>query len=88
MKRFFRLLFEPCEGITSLVSKSFDLDLTRTERFAVRLHFLYCVACRRFRRQVKQIRRMFDVDHEAMIGAPELKLSPDARARMTDLLKS
>ena len=87
MKRLFQLLFEPCDGISSLVSESLDRDLTRVERFAVRLHLLYCVACRRYRKHIHTIRKMLAEADAALTASSELKLSPEARARMTGLLK-
>jgi predicted anti-sigma-YlaC factor YlaD len=51
------LLNLPCEGMTRLASESLDRDLTRLERFALESHLLYCVACRRYARQLQVVRR-------------------------------
>ena len=88
MKRFFRLLFMPCDGISELVSESLDRDLTSVERFGAWLHLLYCTACRRYRRHTQAIRTMLHAAQATMSDWSELKLSPEVRARMTDLLKS
>ena len=88
MKRFFGLLFMPCNGISELVSESLDRDLTPVERFAVRLHLLYCSACRRYRKHTQAIRTMLRAAEETLSVWSDLKLSPQAHARMTDLLKS
>jgi hypothetical protein len=42
----------PCREASQLVSESLDRKLTRAERWALRLHLLYCIACRRYRRQI------------------------------------
>ena len=41
-----------CEQSTELVSRSLDQQLAFAERWAVRLHFLSCWSCRRFRKQL------------------------------------
>jgi hypothetical protein len=50
------LLNVPCREAAQLVSESLDRELTRAERWAVQLHMLYCIACRRYRRQVFLLR--------------------------------
>ena len=87
VKRFFGLLFMPCDGISGLVSESLDRDLTLVERFALRLHLLYCAACRRYRKHILAIRTLLHAAETTPSAWSELKLSPQARARMTDLLK-
>jgi hypothetical protein len=54
----------PCSAITALVSQSLDRDLPLLERWAVRVHLLYCVACHRFRYQIRFLR-------QALSRAPE-----------------
>lgn len=87
MKRFIRLLFMPCEGVTGLVSEALDRDLTRAERIAVRIHMVYCSACRRFRKQVRQIRESLSRAEDALAQAGQLKLSQQARAKIIESLK-
>lgn len=45
-----------CKEITQLVSDGYERDLSLLERLMVRFHLLYCVACRRYRRQIRFIR--------------------------------
>ncbi|MCO6439434.1 MAG: hypothetical protein J5J06_20280 [Phycisphaerae bacterium] len=80
MKRFFQLLFMPCEGIAGLTDGLHDRRLSRTERFAVRFHTLYCRACRRYRKQLVQLRRILHAD--AGTPVPDLRLREDARERI------
>src|SRR5262249_6040112 len=51
-----RLLNQPCDGMTRLASESLDRDLTLLERLALRAHMLYCSACRRYLRQITLLR--------------------------------
>ncbi len=57
LKDCWQLLNLPCEGMSRLASQSLDRELTRTERAALRAHTFYCSACRRYLRQLKQVRR-------------------------------
>jgi hypothetical protein len=45
-----------CRRATELVSASMDRPLARGERIALRLHLILCGRCRRFRRQVRELR--------------------------------
>ena len=58
--RFFKalklLLTLHCDESSRLVSESLDRDLTFVERWAVRLHRIGCVSCRRLLRQLQLIR--------------------------------
>jgi hypothetical protein len=57
LKHCWHLLNLPCEGMSRLASESLDRALTRPERAALRLHTLYCAACRRYLRQLELISR-------------------------------
>jgi hypothetical protein len=54
--RVWRLLNLPCEGMTRLASESLDRELGSLERSALRLHVLYCAACRRYVQQIALLR--------------------------------
>lgn len=86
MRHFLRLIFMPCNGISRLVSQSLDRDLTRGEALAVRIHLLYCRACRQFRRHIAEIRKMLSAASEARGAFSDLTLSPEARARLEEML--
>jgi hypothetical protein len=51
-----RLLNLPCQGMARLASESLDRELILRERMALRLHLLYCAACRRYERQLRLLR--------------------------------
>ncbi|MDO5059914.1 MAG: zf-HC2 domain-containing protein, partial [Neisseria sp.] len=45
-----------CKEACSLLSQSQDRPLTFRERITLRLHLLFCVHCRRYRKQLDVIR--------------------------------
>jgi predicted anti-sigma-YlaC factor YlaD len=55
LRNTWNLLNLPCEEMSRLASRSLDGGLAPMERFVLRLHLLYCAACRRYRRQLGQI---------------------------------
>jgi predicted anti-sigma-YlaC factor YlaD len=80
-----RLLNLPCEGVSALASQALDRPLARPERWAVRLHTLYCSACRRFRRQIAFLRRAMRHLTAADPGGPPLP--PEVRDRILARLR-
>ncbi|MEO8224825.1 MAG: zf-HC2 domain-containing protein [Gammaproteobacteria bacterium] len=50
------LSLDSCRDISALVSRAMDGRLSLGERFRVRIHLAICGACRRFARQVRQLR--------------------------------
>jgi hypothetical protein len=78
-----------CREASRLVSESLDRQLTRRERWALRVHTILCVACRRYARQTRMIR-------EAVTNMPDSlrekwsdstsKLSAERRAQIKHLL--
>lgn len=85
MRRFFQFLFMPCEGYTELLSASMDTKLSRLDRFAVRLHTLYCRSCARYRKQIIQLRRVLRGLDDVPAG--DAVLDDDARRRMLAALR-
>ena len=51
------LLTLRCDDSTRLMSEECERTLTPVERWAVRLHFLSCRYCHRFRKQLRLIQR-------------------------------
>jgi predicted anti-sigma-YlaC factor YlaD len=85
VREFIRLLTVPCDEIAKLVSTSLDGDLPWTHRFAIKIHMLYCKACRRYRRQILLLRRTLQALGAALDDVkapPELSLPPEARERI------
>jgi predicted anti-sigma-YlaC factor YlaD len=93
MKRvlhIWHLLNLPCEQITGLASESLDRELGTMEWFALRSHFLYCSACRRFMRQIQFLRRALrrvgtQIETEDLLAGPELP--PNVRERIKRALR-
>jgi hypothetical protein len=83
------LLGLSCCEASRLISESLDRELTRRERWSLRVHTLLCTACQRFARQTTMIR-------EAIANIPEsvreawsdsaAKLSAERRAQIKRLL--
>ena len=77
-----------CHDITRLISESLDRPLPLRTRIAMRIHYLICVWCERYRHQLGFLR-------EAMKSCPEhdaetkpAKLPPGAKARLKTRLNS
>ena len=76
-----------CADAAKLLSASQDLDLTRAERIALRMHLLICKACRRYRRQLAFIQEAMRKP-SASVEPDESgrSLSPEARERIKNSL--
>ena len=91
LRSFWDLLNLPCEGMARLASESLDRDLPRWERLALKSHLLYCVACRRYVRQLKLLRIALQrlakgVETEDPLPGPGLPEA--AREKIKNSLKS
>jgi hypothetical protein len=92
LSEFVRLINRPCRDMTALLSKAMDADLPFRERFAYKLHLLYCTGCRRYRKQLLKLRgtlrRVVDGlgDAETALG-PGPTLSHAARQRIAQALQ-
>jgi len=53
-------LLPTCRDVTRLVLEGEDRPLSRTERWALRVHWLICDACRHFRKQTADMRVTMD----------------------------
>lgn len=89
VKRFWHIIFLPCEHATHLASQAMDGPLSRSDRLALRLHLVYCTACRRFVKHLRFLRDSLrraaqDIEQGGEGRLPGL--SPDARQRLTQAL--
>ena len=85
MKESLRLLFAPCSEISRQTSMRLDHELPRAHRAAIGVHYLYCKACRRYRRQIQFMRKALRQLVAGTLPADVLadfSLSPDARERI------
>jgi predicted anti-sigma-YlaC factor YlaD len=83
-RRFVHFLTLSCRDVSRLVSEGQDRRLTMAEAVAVRLHSIYCSACRRFRQQLAVLRRTARHICAESAGAV---LPPDLRARIVVTLR-
>lgn len=79
------LLTLRCEQSTRIVSESLDRDLSSVEKWAVRLHYISCRSCRRFGRQLRQVR---DVITQHPDKIRDLELSAEAMKRIENAIDS
>lgn len=75
-----------CKQTSLLVSQSLDRPLTWRERWAVRLHLLICVYCRRFKQQLLLIQRQMTKWQHTTAEQPSVGLSEDAKQRIAQRL--
>jgi hypothetical protein len=94
MKRlieFLRYANRPCREMSTLASAAFDERLPWPQRWAYRLHLLYCTACRRYRKQILALRlglRRIGVALRADDPGAGPALSAAARERIARALRS
>lgn len=76
-----------CHDITRLISQSMDRPLPLRARIAMRIHYLICVWCERYRDQLGFLREALKSCPEQ--GAEKMRggLSPDARSRLKITVK-
>jgi hypothetical protein len=79
-----RILTLKCEGASALASRELDEPLGPSQRLAMWGHLLACGPCRRFRRQVRFLRRALRERHAGPAVAEDgcESLSPEAKARI------
>ena len=79
-----------CQEMTRIASESLDHDPGRLERIALRLHVLYCKACRRYLRQITLLKNALRglstrIEDDQLL--PEILLPEDVRERIQKVLK-
>ena len=77
-----------CHDMTRLISQAQDRDLPWAVQWRMKLHFLLCKCCRRYRRQLDLLRRAFLRLPESGTAIPEEKLSSEAKAEMKRKLQA
>ena len=56
LKNIIRILTLTCDQSAELMSKAQETQLTRAERWALRLHLLICTSCRKYKKQLNILR--------------------------------
>ncbi len=80
----FRVLTLHCEEASALLSHELDDSLPRLDRVALLCHLLVCRSCRRFRAQIRLLRKAHRRRAQLLseTDSPEDRLSAEARARI------
>ena len=71
-----------CHDITRLVSEAMDRPLPLRTRLAMRMHYLICIWCQRYRDQLGFVRDALQSCPTDDIDRARGKLSPEARNRL------
>jgi hypothetical protein len=80
-----------CRDASTLIAEGADRELTRSERWALRLHLAICGPCRRFRRQLAFLRQVWTGMQQRLTAGEvplEERLSESARARLQRMIDS
>jgi hypothetical protein len=84
----FRLLNQPCEQMAELISRACDERLSFAERFACKLHVLYCSACRTYQKQIHVLRELLRNERATTADAEDAPaLSAAGKARIAAQLR-
>jgi hypothetical protein len=77
-----------CRRAAEVITQSLDKPLTLRVRVALGVHTLFCSPCRRFRRQMAQLRTVFETSATTDPPPPPTEdgLSAAARERITSAL--
>lgn len=70
----------PCGEVTQLLSQSLEQPLSLRQRIGIRLHYLICIWCERYMRQLHLLRDAMHRHPHETDAAPSL--SAKARARL------
>ena len=82
VNRFLAVLAFSCHDISRLSSQAMDARLPWITRFRMRVHYLICAWCRRYRRQLAILRRaVARLGNEAPESAPALPSEARERIR-------
>jgi hypothetical protein len=76
-----------CHDITRLISQSMDGQLPLRTRLAMRVHYIICVWCTRYRDQLALTRKAMHVCPDEGVEKMEGELEATAKARMKERLK-
>ena len=81
MNRFIARLAFSCHDMSRLSSQAMDTRLPWATRFRMRVHYLICAWCRRYRAQLALLRRAVScLGNDAPASSPALP--PEARERI------
>ena len=97
MRSFFAavwlLLSLKCDHSSRFISEGMDNDLSKVEQWAVRLHFLTCRSCRRFRKSMEMLQQLARqtgeaTDEQLQNLSRDFHLSAEARDRIAAVISA
>src|SRR5258705_13058896 len=88
VRRWFLRTLHPCQAVVPVMSESLERRLGLVERTKLRLHLLVCGWCARYLKQIKLLRQAVSQRDSANDSASRLKLTDEARQRISDSLRS
>ncbi|HEV3410140.1 MAG TPA: hypothetical protein VG095_07590 [Chthoniobacterales bacterium] len=77
-----------CPEVVRILSLGMDKELPLTTRIKLRIHFLMCSFCERYKKQLEYIRTVSREFPEKVGEASNAKLPPDVKERMREALRS
>jgi len=86
-----KLLTLRCRESSELLSAAEDGDLSRMDRWALRAHLFICGPCRKYQRQIRNLRRIIDNAIQRLESGEDVRdrrLSDEARSRLQSLIES
>lgn len=77
-----------CKEVNVLASKALDTRLSGRERWAIRMHLMFCNLCRRYVRQLNFLHRATEwIKREQVELYDDVKLPEEARGRIRRALE-
>ena len=77
-----------CKQTSQLISQSLDRPLTLRERFALRLHLLFCKYCKQFSQHLQTLRVAMRTVAHSVETDNTIEMPAEAKKRITDLLSA
>jgi len=77
-----------CQQASQLISKSLDRQLSWRERFAVRLHLLFCQYCKRFSQQLITMRTALNRLSQSIENNADIRLPSETKNRIASAIES
>ena len=83
-----KLLTLNCEDAARLLSNRQDSELTRGERWGLKMHLLICRSCRRYKGQLGFMRRLFTtLKNDPNAAPPDLRMSDEKLDQIKKILQ-
>jgi len=76
-----------CTEMTHLLSEEMDHPLPSLTRLKMRVHFLMCCYCRRYKENLHYLRNLFRSSAANADSLSSERLPPEARERLKELLR-